>query len=175
MHRILDLEITKNFLNKIDENALSLLKEWNKDSSINNDEKIAELVGQKITIVRSILNKLSFRGIVKYEKEKDQNSGWYNFYWEIDWKKLATLISQEHIGRKTKLQDKHKMLNDYDFFSCKSGCKEMPFEIAAEYNFACPHCNESLILINKDKYKGKIKSEIKEIETDLNFIKEIYS
>ena len=115
MHRILDLEITKDFLNKIDENAYSLLKEWNKNSKITNDEKIAELVEQKITIVRSILNKLSFRGIVKYEKEKDQNSGWYNFYWEIDWKKLAILITQEHIGRKAKLKEKYDLLKDYDF------------------------------------------------------------
>jgi len=175
MHRILELDVTKEFLSKIDKNAYDILTKWNDAKSITNDEKIAELVGQKVTTVRSTLNKLSFRGVVKYEKEKDQKSGWYNFYWGIDFKKLVTLICQEHIDRKTKLSEKQRQLNEYDYFTCKNICSEEPFEIAAEYDFVCPHCNQSLALMDKKAQSNKILSEIQNIEKDLEFIKNIYS
>jgi len=175
MQRVLELDITKDFLDKIDKNAYDILSKWNGSKDITNDEKLADLVGQKVTIVRSTLNKLSFRGIVKYEKEKDQKSGWYNFYWSIDFKKLATLISQDHLERKARLGDKLKLLNDYDHFTCKNFCNEIPFEIAAEYNFVCPSCNQSLIMMDKKAQGTKIATEIKSIESDLEFIKELYS
>lgn len=174
MQRILDLDITKNYLDKIDKNAFDIISKWKDSKDITNDEKLADLVNQKVTIVRSTLNKLSFRGIVKYEKEKDQKSGWYNFYWSIDYKKLATLVTQEHVERKTKLQEKSKKINEYDYFGCKNLCNEVPFEIAAEYDFVCPHCNQNLALIDKTSQNKKINTELDEIEKDLNFIKEIY-
>jgi len=175
MQRILELEITKDFLSKIDKNAYEILTKWSAAKEVSNDEKLAELVGMKVTTVRSTLNKLSFRGIVKYEKEKDQKSGWYNFYWSIDFKKLATMICQEHIDRKNKLYEKQKRLNEYDYFTCKNMCNEVPFEVAAEYNFVCPHCNQNLALIDKKTQANKISSEIQNIEKDLEFIKKIYS
>lgn len=174
MQRILELDITKDFLSKIDKNAHDILSRWNDVKDVTNDEKLAEIVGQKVTIVRSTLNKLSFRGIVKYEKEKDQKSGWYNFYWGIDFKKLATLIAQEHVERKIKLEEKQKQLNEYDYFTCQNTCNEVPFEVAAEYDFVCPHCNQSLALIDKNAKTSKINDEIKSIENDLTFIKNIY-
>lgn len=174
MQRILELDVTKEFLSKIDKNACDTLIKWNNAKEITNDEKLAELVGQKVTTVRSTLNKLSFRGIVKYEKEKDQKSGWYNFYWGIDFKKLATLICQEHIDRKNKLSEKQEQLNEYDYFACKNICSEVPFEIAAEYDFVCPHCNQSLALMDKKAQSNKISLEIQNIEKDLEFIKNIY-
>jgi len=175
MQRVLDLDITKDFLDKIDKNAYDILSKWSYAKNITNDEKLADLVEQKVTIVRSTLNKLSFRGIVKYEKEKDQKSGWYNFYWSIDLKKLATLISQEHLEKKARLGDKLKQLNEYDHFTCKNFCSEFPFEIAAEYNFVCPNCNQNLIMMDKKTQSTKIATEIKSIESDLDFIKELYS
>jgi len=174
MQRILELDITKDFLSKIDKNAYDILSRWNGAKDVTNDEKLAELVGQKVTIVRSTLNKLSFRGIVKYTKEKDQKSGWYNFYWGIDFKKLATLIAQDHVERKTKLEEKQKQLNEYDYFTCNNTCNEVPFEIAAEYDFICPHCNQNLALIDKNTKKNKITEEINAIENDLAFIRDIY-
>ncbi len=174
MQRVLELDITKDFLDKIDKNAYDILSKWNGSKEVTNDEKLADLVGQKVTIVRSTLNKLSFRGIVKYEKEKDQKSGWYNFYWSVDLKKLATLISQEHLERKAKLGDKLRLLTEYDYFTCKNLCNEIPFEIAAEYDFTCPHCNQNLILIDKKSRSINIASEITNIENDLEFIKKLY-
>ncbi len=175
MQELLDLNVVKDYLNKIDDNAYDLLKEWSKNSSIKNDEKLAEMMNQKVTIIRTTLNKLSFRGIITYEKEKDQNSGWYNFYWNINFKKLATLITKEHLERRDKLKTKLNQLQDYDFFTCNNVCKEIPFEIAAEYNFNCPHCNQNLAMIDKKIHGKKIVDEISQIEQDLVFIKKIYN
>ncbi len=174
MSAILNLEITKDFLSKLDENAYVLLNDWTKFGEVKNDEKLAEVTNQKITAVRSTLNKLSFRGIVKYEKEKDQQSGWYNFYWGVDFKKLASLIYQERIERFDKLKDKQKQLEEHDYFVCKNNCTEFPFEVAAEYNFACPQCNQTLEHIDKTSHKEKIELEINQIEKDLGFIQNFY-
>jgi len=175
MSRILELDITKDFLSKIDDNAHNILEKWNLIKDIKNDEKLADMIGEKVTIIRATLNKLSFRGIVKYQKEKDQSSGWYNFYWSADFKKLANLIKQEHLERKTKLTDKLKQISEYDYFACKDSCREIPFEIAAEYDFVCPNCNQNLVLMDKKSQKIKIVSEIEKIEKDLDFIKLTYN
>jgi len=174
MQQILELEATKNFLSKIDKNAYNILSKWNDAKEITNDEKLANLVGEKVTVVRSTLNKLSFRGIVNYKKEKDQKSGWYNFYWSFDFKKLAMLVTKEHIEKKRKLVEKLKQLSNYDYFVCKNYCHEFPFEVAAEYNFVCPHCNQNLELINKKAQNKKINAEISNIEKDLSFIRKLY-
>lgn len=174
MNQILDLEVCKNFLSKLDENAYTILTNWSKYDNITNDEKLAEALNQKITVVRSTLNKLSYRGIVKYEKEKDQKSGWYNFYWGIDFKKLAALIYKERGERSEKLKEKQKMLEEHDYFTCQNNCEEFPFEVAAEYNFVCSQCNNVLKHVDKTLHKIKIENEISEIEKDLSFIKERY-
>lgn len=173
VERVLDFDSVKDYLNKIDENAYNLLTIWKAHPEVTNDEKLAELFKTKVTIVRSTLNKLCYRGIVSYDKIKDKNSGWYDYYWKIDFHKLAKIIYAEHKERKTKIQEKMDFGTTYDFFGCKNMCKLQPFEIAAEYNFVCPHCSEKLEHYDYNKEIKEMQKYLNIIDKEMNFIKDV--
>ncbi len=175
VERILNFESTKEYLNNIDESAYNLIDVWKEHPEITNDEKIADLFKVKVTIVRSILNKLCYRGIVTYDKIKDKNSGWYDYYWKLDLNKLAKLIYTEHKDKKLKLTEKMDFGQTYDFFHCKNKCKLQPFEVAAEYNFVCPHCNEKLEHYDYNKEMDEIKGYLTTIEKEMDIIKKLLS
>jgi len=175
VERILDFDSVKDYLNKIDENAYNLLSTWKKHPEITNDEKIADLFKTKVTIVRSTLNKLSYYGIVSYDKVKDKNSGWYDYYWKIDFHKLAKLIYAEHKEKKQKLEQKMDFGQIYDFFNCNNSCKVQPFEVAAEYNFVCPHCNEKLEHYDYNKDVKDMQRYLSTIDKEMSFIKDVLS
>ena len=171
VERVLDFDSVKEYLNVIDENAYSLLNMWKQHSDINNDEVLAKEFGTKVTIVRSILNKLCYRGIVTYDKVKDKNSGWYNYYWKIDFEKIAKLIFSQHKETKTKLEKKLELGTTYDIFTCENECKKIPFEIAIEHNFICPHCNEKLKQYDFNKELKETKRYLDEVNSEMDFIK----
>jgi len=171
--RILAFNSVKEFLNKIDDNAYDLINIWKEHKEITNDEKLANLYGKKVTIVRSILNKLCYRGVVIYDKVKDKDSGWYNYYWKIDFEKLAKIIYSEHKDKKAKINEKTEFGTNYNLFCCKNECKLIPFEVAAEYNFVCPHCNESLAYYDYNKKINELNDYLRQIEKEMEFIKTV--
>jgi len=173
VERVLDFGSVKNYLDNIDENAYSLLNVWKQHSDINNDEVLAKEYGTKVTIVRSILNKLCYRGIVAYDKVKDKNSGWYNYYWKIDFEKIAKLIYSQHKDNKEKLENKVDLTTTYDLFTCNNECKKIPFEVAMEYNFVCPHCSEKLEQFDNKQELKETKKYLDQINTEMDFIKKI--
>ncbi len=171
VEQILEFDSVKGFLNNIDENAYNLLSVWKDHSEITNDEKLADLFNVKVTVVRSILNKLSYRGIVTFDKVKDKNSGWYDYYWKISFDKLAKLIYLEHKDKKEKLLEKMDLGKNYNIFSCKNECKLMPFEVSAEYNFVCPHCMEKLEYYDYSKKIDQLQDYVTQINKEMDFIK----
>ena len=175
MYRVLNLESTKEYLNKIDESAYDFLNFWNKNQNINNDEELAKEYGEKITIVRTLLNKLAYRGIVTYDKVKDKNSGWYFYFWKINFEKLGKIIYLENKEKREKYLKKINLGNNYDVYSCKNNCDLVPFEIAAEYNFVCPNCNEKLEYYDYNKEINKMKNYVKDVEKEMIFITKLLS
>ncbi|MEM4662436.1 MAG: hypothetical protein QXM75_00190 [Candidatus Diapherotrites archaeon] len=137
------------------------------------DEKIAEKTGLKVTEVRTILNRLHYRGIVNYEKDRDEKSGWYNYTWYIDKKKLVELIINELCEVAEKLEKERALKENYTLFICKKGCCEVPFEIAAEYNFKCPECGLDMDCLNPRKMQTEINKRISAIRKQIDGLSKI--
>lgn len=135
------------------------------------DEKIAEKTGLKVTEVRTILNRLHYRGIANYEKERNERSGWYNYSWFIDKKKLISLIIEELCEIAEKLEKEKTIKENYTIFICKQGCVEIPFEIAAEYNFKCPECGRDMDCLNPKKLKNEINKKVMSIKKQIETLK----
>ncbi|MCD6478825.1 MAG: hypothetical protein J7L44_02975, partial [Candidatus Diapherotrites archaeon] len=108
------------------------------------DEEIAEKIGLRVTEVRTILNRLHYRGIANYGKERDEKTGWYTYTWTIDKKRMVELIISELNEMIEKLEKEKKLQENYTMFTCEAGCVELPFEVAAEYNFKCPECGRDM-------------------------------
>jgi len=158
---ILDLNITKDFLAGIaGKHAPELAKimvEKNKDLT---DEEISKKLPLKITEIRTILNQLHYRGIACYNKAKTKRSGWYNYTWNIRTKRIAELLLEKKVEEQAKMEKKQEMEKNYEIFECANSCSQMVFEIAAEYQFKCPGCGNSLEATDNQKTLKDMRKKI---------------
>ena len=82
---ILSFSVTKDFLKQIaGDDSIKLVEIVNKKKKNVTDEEIGKKMKHlKITEIRTVLNRLHYRGIACYQKTRDTRSGWYSYTWEI--------------------------------------------------------------------------------------------
>lgn len=174
---ILNLNSVQNYLKNIDESASKLLEIWSKNPEVTSDEFFTQHLNCKITVVRAILNKLHFYGIVNYDKIKNESSGWFTFKWHWDQEKLVKLVLINNLDKLEKLKANLKKYEQYQMFTCINKCKDLEFEVAAHYNFCCPMCNENLNPLDPKEKQRDIQKNIKQIEEEnailVNFLRDI--
>lgn len=129
-------------------------------------ETISKKLDEKITNVRSTLNSLHYRGIACYKKTRTSNN-LYEFLWEIKFKKIIENIHIQEIKKYKKLEIDINSKITHDYFNCPKKCIEVPFEVAAAYNFRCPNCNSNLEMVDTKKKLAKQKRELKKIKTNI--------
>jgi len=167
-------QIFVEFLNKNAGNAaVDVVERLWKSKKPLKDEDIAEKTGLRVTEVRTILNRLHYRGIANYQKVRDEKTGWYTYTWIVEKKRLIELIVAELCEAKERLEKERAMQENYTLFVCKAGCTEMPFEIAAEYNFKCPECGKDLICLNPKNVKKALDKKIEKINKQIEKLQKI--
>jgi transcription initiation factor TFIIE subunit alpha len=142
-------------------------------------EEISDKLNEKITNIRSTLNSLHYRGIACYKKTKNKDNNLFEFHWNIKFKKIIEIIIEQEMEQFNKIEQELKDKKDRDYFYCPNKCLEVPFEIAAAYNFKCPNCNNNLEIINRKnkimslkRKRTKIKKNIDELNNILDKIDE---
>ncbi len=135
------------------------------------DEELAKKMKMKVTEVRTVLNRLHYRGIACYKKTKNKRNGWYNYTWEIKKKRIADLILESQKETIEKLEAKQAFGQNYSFFSCRNNCDVLLFEIAAEYQFKCPECGETMNSFDYSQKLRSINSQIEELKKEVGTLK----
>ena len=128
------------------------------------DEDIGKKLPLKITEIRTILNRLHYRGIACYQKTKNDQTGWYNYTWEIKESRIASLILEQQAEQIEKLEREVEFEGTHEFYSAGKGMTQYPFEIAAEYNFKCPETGKPLKPIDNKQRVKELKSQIDTIK-----------
>ncbi len=165
MKKLYENFAVKEFVEKCaGKEALDVLKHFLKSRKALKDEDIAKKTGMRVTEVRTILNRLHYRGIANYTKTRDDKTGWYTYTWRIDTKKIVELIIEEQKELLKKLEKEREMRESYTIFECKAGCSEFPFEIAAEYQFKCPYCGKDMVCIDSATKKRNLSRQINRIK-----------
>ena len=150
--RISGYAVVKSFLDQLAGcEAPRLVEIYERDFGMIRDEEMAKKMGLKVTDVRTILNRLHYRGVANYNKKRNKKTGWYSYTWGIDRKRILELIIEKQREEIEKFEQKKEVEETYSFFSCKKFCHEFPFEIAAEYQFKCPECGRELDCIDSKK------------------------
>ena len=172
---ILSLSITKDFLKTLGgEDLVKLVFICSsKNKNVTDEEIRKHLKHLKVTEVRTLLNRLHFQGIATYQKKRDKKSGWYSYTWEIKDKRIAKLILDQQAEKLAKLEKQVSFETGHDFFSCKNKCDNVVFEIAAEYNFRCPECNETMNLVESVQRGKDVQRKINVIKKELAIVKNI--
>lgn len=169
---ITDFQIVKDLLGTVGgEYAVELVRICEKKGRPVTDEEIEKKLKLKITEIRAVLNRLHYRGIAAYYKKRNPKTGWYAYTWEIAPKRIAELVYEKQQDEIIRLEKKLEFEANYVIFSCKKLCKGHPFEVAAEYNFKCPECGETLNAQDNEKTSKELRKTIAQMKSELTELK----
>lgn len=113
------------------------------------DEELAKVLGVKVSDVRAVLNRMYENGIVYYDREQDQESGWYYYHWNIDEKKFVEWVEDKLVKEAERFKN---LLYQKEYYYCPScGIEEMTaFEEAMDLQFRCKKCGTNLELLEEE-------------------------
>ncbi|MEM0360233.1 MAG: hypothetical protein QXK06_02760 [Candidatus Diapherotrites archaeon] len=166
--KLTSFQIVNEFLSQVGgEGAIQLVTLYEKGLSPIKDEEAANKMKVKVTDVRAILNRLHYRGVANYQKKRNKKTGWYSYTWTIDKKRILELLVEKQKEEIEKMEQRKEHEETYSFFSCKKNCHELPFEIAAEYQFRCPDCGSELNCIDGKKRTQEAAEKIEQMKKEI--------
>ncbi|MEK6958118.1 MAG: hypothetical protein AABW99_04040 [archaeon] len=166
--QIYEFELAKDFLKQIGgDYAIEVVKICSAKRNPVTDEEIGKKLPLKITEIRTILNRLHYRGIACYYKTKNPKTGWCSYTWEVKNSRIAELLLEKQTEGISKLEKGMEFEGTHAFFSAGKGMTEYPFEIAAEYDFKCPETGKSLEAVNMQKKVKELKKKIEVMKIEV--------
>jgi len=172
--RFVGLNLVQEFLKNVGgDAAVGVTTIYVRKNTHVTDEELAKKMKMKVTEIRTVLNRLHYRGIACYKKTKNKKSGWYNYTWQIKKKRIVELILEEQKEIIEKLEAKQDFGKNYSFFSCTNNCEIVPFEIAAEYQFKCPECGKTMDSFDYSKRLKNINSQIDEMKKEVGKLEKL--
>ena len=128
------------------ENALEIVRNFYGNLS---DEELSKTLKLKISDVRATLNRLHSEGLVTYLREKDSETGWYSYSWQLNKPRI-----EEWVGDKVK--PRYPAFDDAsgDHYFCPScGAQNTMLALtdAQDSSFKCPKCSSALEYFDREK------------------------
>ncbi|ADC64426.1 Transcription factor TFIIE, alpha subunit [Ferroglobus placidus DSM 10642] len=134
------------------------------------DEQIANELGVEINEVRKALFALYEIGLASYRRVKDDDTGWIEYFWKLNYDKEKEVLLRELTKTKRNLEEKLKEEDQSVYYLCKNGCVKVSYEEAMEYNFMCPKCGGMLEYLDNTKAVEAIKKELEHLEKLIKLI-----
>lgn len=128
------------------------------------DEQMALELGLEINEVRRALFALYEIGIAEYRRKRDDDTGWMEYYWKINYDKQNEVLKKELLKTKKKLEEKLEAETATVYYICMNGCVKVSYETAMEFGFMCPRCGSLLEYFDNSIATEKIREEIEKIE-----------
>lgn len=128
------------------------------------DEKIAQVTGVLLNIVRRTLFILYENRLASYRRERDTDSGWLTYLWKLDLSNLNRQLELEAKKLLKNLKTKLEFEEDKVFYICEKQDGRFLFEMAAEMEFKCPLCGGELIFEENENVIQALKQRIVQLE-----------
>jgi len=170
--KIINNQLAQDFVRRLaGEEAVKVIMIYERKGRYVTDEELAEKMKLKVTEVRTILNRLHYRGIACYKKTKNSKTGWYSYTWGIKTKRIAELLLGEMVEKTEKLGAKQLVQSNYSLFSCDGECDTLPFEVAMEYDFKCPECGKTMKAVDAQKILKETEKQMEILKTGIEDIR----
>jgi transcription initiation factor TFIIE subunit alpha len=129
------------------ENTLEVIRSL---PAIPSDEELAKKLKVKVSDVRASLNKLHNEGLVAYIRDKNSETGWYSYSWEINESRIKRWMSDKEAA-----SEALRPREGVDLYFCKDCGPDstITFESASECLFKCPSCSCALDLMDEEKFE----------------------
>jgi len=109
------------------------------------DEELAKRTSISVNLVRRILYDLYDNRVVGYRRVRDEDSGWYIYYWRFEPSRALDYLNIHKRQLLQRLEEKLEQERNTIFFSCNNGgCPKVSLEMAVENDFKCPACGNKL-------------------------------
>ncbi len=128
------------------------------------DEQLANELGVEINEIRRALFSLYEIGLASYRRVRDEDSGWIEYYWKLNYDKERDVLLRELKKTKEKLEKKLEEEDMSVYYLCRNGCVKVSYEEAMELNFMCPKCESPLEFLDNTKAIEAIKKEIENLD-----------
>ena len=162
--KLLELKTVQDFVKRVGgDYGIDVLRIMAEAGEPVTDEYIAGFLGVKVTVVRTVLNRFHFWGVVDYDKERDPDTGWYTYTWKIRVDRLREALLNDIDEKEKEIIEKLEELESFMFFECPEGHERVTFEVAMEMNFTCPVCGGPLKPIDAEKEKAELRNQLTEI------------
>ena len=117
-----------------------------------------------LNTVRKILFILNENKFTICRRERDANSGWLTFRWQINMNGIYHQIERE----KKKLQRNLIKRQEYEegniFYVCPQNCCRLMFDKATETDYLCPFCGEDLVFQENETFKEILNKRLDEFD-----------
>lgn len=102
------------------------------------DTQLAEELSEKPSHIRKVLYDLYEARIAEYHKEKDKETGWLTFYWQIEPQHAVNALNERIKRDLAELNRSLEYEQTHEFFICPTGAERFDFARATENDFHCP-------------------------------------
>ncbi|MCK5587222.1 MAG: transcription factor [Candidatus Lokiarchaeota archaeon] len=161
-------EILNTFVEEIGgSDALQIIEILSSSNEEITDEELSTETDLRLNIVRKILYKLYDNQLASYRRTRDQNTGWFVYYWKLIPNRVKELLLKRKKQVLKVLEDRLAYEQTNMFFECStSTCSRLIFTQAVENSFRCPTCgkvlnhqqNEIIITVLEKKLKDLKRS-----------------
>lgn len=127
----------------------------------------ANVAGEKeitLNTVRKILFILYENKFTVCHRERDANSGWLTFRWQINMDGIYHQIEREKKKLYRNLVKRKEYEDDNIFYVCPQNCLRLVFDEATDTEFLCPLCGEDLVFQDNEPFKQLLDKRIEEFE-----------
>jgi transcription initiation factor TFIIE subunit alpha len=128
------------------------------------DEKIAQVTGVLLNIVRRTLFILYENRLASYRRERDTDSGWLTYLWKLELGNINNQLENEAKKLLKNLKAKLEFEEDKIFYVCEKEDGRFLFEMAADLEFICPICGGELKYQENESTIDSLKQRIDKLE-----------
>ncbi len=128
------------------------------------DEEIASELGMDVAQVRRVLNELFEARLVKYRRARDENEGWYRYYWRVTDEEPERILEDRKRLLVKLLEDLLRGETEEEYYYCPSCGRRYRASHADDLNYVCEKCGEVLEPYDNSRIVRKVKEVLRVIE-----------
>ena len=129
------------------------------------DEQLSQALGIEIGTIRRVLNELYESRLVKYRRVRDEEQGWYLYYWRLTDEYPTRVLEERRRKAVEVLKRRLEFEKSNSFFFCPSCGTRFSFDEVADNMFRCPYCGTDLEALDGSLVTEKLERAIKLLES----------
>jgi transcription initiation factor TFIIE subunit alpha len=150
----------KEYLRKlVTDEGLKVIEAIPPDGEIT-DEKLAEVSGINLYVVRKTLYNLYEKHVTEYRRERNDENGWLTYFWKLNFKDMDITIRSEMEKLSRNLKQRLNFELNNTFYECDKDKKRFLFDSATKNGFKCSICGSKLRAVDNSELIQAIERRI---------------